>query len=159
MTTSLVVGLGVPPRKASGSRFPLYSSLVPRFGVPLQSLTQILLLLSICLTSCDQSKPFEKDGWQKKLDWDYPNRNAMVQDLLDNHKLTGLSTRSVNDLLGEENRVDLLERPDTNGRNYMTYQVLMDFGWDIDPVHTKYLVLDFNEDSIITKAELFEWKK
>ena len=35
------VGLGVPPRKASGSRFPLYSSLVPRCGVPLQSLTRI----------------------------------------------------------------------------------------------------------------------
>jgi len=32
--------LGVPPRKASGSRFPLYSSLVPRCGVPLQSLTR-----------------------------------------------------------------------------------------------------------------------
>jgi hypothetical protein len=35
------VGLGVPPRKASGSRFPLYSSLVPRCGVPLQSLTRL----------------------------------------------------------------------------------------------------------------------
>ncbi|MCB9183236.1 MAG: hypothetical protein H6591_04905 [Flavobacteriales bacterium] len=33
--------LGVPPRKASGSRFPLYSSLVPRCGVPLQSLTRM----------------------------------------------------------------------------------------------------------------------
>ena len=33
--------MGVPPRKASGSRFPLYSSLVPRCGVPLQSLTRI----------------------------------------------------------------------------------------------------------------------
>ena len=34
-------GVGVPPRKASGSRFPLYSSLVPRCGVPLQSLTRM----------------------------------------------------------------------------------------------------------------------
>jgi hypothetical protein len=41
--------LGVPPRKASGSRLEfspgldpgLYSSLVPRCGVPLQSLTRI----------------------------------------------------------------------------------------------------------------------
>ncbi len=32
--------LGVPVRKASPSRFPLYSSLVPRCGVPLQSLTR-----------------------------------------------------------------------------------------------------------------------
>ncbi|MEZ4788430.1 MAG: hypothetical protein R2811_00245 [Flavobacteriales bacterium] len=115
--------------------------------------------MSIGLTGCDQSKPFEKDDWKKKIDWDYPSRNAMVQDLLDNHELTGLSTRSVTDLLGEEDHVDLVERSNTNGRNYMTYQVLLDFGWDIDPVHTKYLVLDFNADSIITKAELLEWKK
>jgi len=32
--------LGVPVRRASPSRFPLYSSLVPRCGVPLQSLTR-----------------------------------------------------------------------------------------------------------------------
>jgi hypothetical protein len=49
--------LGVPPRKASGSRFPLYSSLVPRCGVPLQSLTRVLLLLSICFTGCDADRP------------------------------------------------------------------------------------------------------
>jgi hypothetical protein len=36
--------LGVPPRKASGSGSPLYSSLVPRCGVPLRSVTRILLL-------------------------------------------------------------------------------------------------------------------
>ncbi|MGV9012648.1 MAG: hypothetical protein ACOH13_08655 [Flavobacteriales bacterium] len=40
MSASILDYLGVPPRKASGSRFPLYSSLVPRCGVPLQSLTR-----------------------------------------------------------------------------------------------------------------------
>ena len=40
-------GVGVPPRKASGSRFPLYSSLVPRCGVPLQSLTQSRIALRL----------------------------------------------------------------------------------------------------------------
>ncbi len=128
-------------------------------GFPLRSLTRTLLLLSLCLASCDQSKPFEKDGWQKKFDGDYPNRDAMVQDLLDNHKLTGLTTRSITELLGEENRTDLVERPKTERRNYMTYQVLEDFGWDIDPVHTKYLVLEFNDDSVVTNTELLEWKQ
>lgn len=83
----------------------------------------------------------------------------MVQDLLDNHTLVGLTTRSVTEFLGEEDRVELVEKPKTGGRRYMTYQVLEDFGWDIDPVHTKYLVLEFGEDSIVTKAELLEWKK
>ncbi|MBK9421262.1 MAG: hypothetical protein IPN44_09420 [Flavobacteriales bacterium] len=46
-----------------------------------------------------------------------------------------------------------------DGQNYMTYQVLVDYGWGIDPVHTKYLVLEFNQDSIVTKADLLEWKR
>lgn len=160
------VALGVPPRTASqslavasGSRFPLYSSLVPRCGVPLQSLTRALILLSFCLNSCDRSIPFEKNDWQKKFDGDYPNHDAMVQDLLNHHKLIGLTTRAVTELLGEEDRIELVERPKAEGRNYMTYQVLEDFGGDIDPVHTKHLVLEFNEDSVVTKVDLLEWKR
>lgn len=126
----------------------------------IQSLTRLLLVLSICLTGCDRAVPFEKSGWQKKFDGDYPNRDAMVQDLLDNHTtLVGLTTRSMTDLLGEEDRVDLVGKPKAEGRKYMTYQVLEEFGWNIDPVHTKYLVLEYNEDSIVTKVDLLEWKQ
>lgn len=103
--------------------------------------------------------PFEKNGWQTKYDGDYPNRDAMVQDLLDHHKLTGLTTRSITDLLGEEDHFVLADMPHLNAMNYMTYQILEDFGRDIDPVHTKYLVLEFNTDSIVTKVELLEWKQ
>ncbi|HNU55537.1 MAG TPA: hypothetical protein PKN30_03035 [Flavobacteriales bacterium] len=163
MIDSLRCDLGVPPRKASGSRFPLQilGGFVPQppVGFPLQSLTRAFLLLSICLAGCDQNIPFEKSGWQKKFDGDYPNRDAMVRDLMDHHKLTGLTTRAITELLGEEDRVELVERPKAEGRNYMTYQVLEDFGWDIDPVHTKYLVLEFNQDSVVTKVDLLEWKK
>lgn len=146
--------LGVPPRKASGLRFPLYSSLVPRCGVLLQSLTRILLVLTICLAGCSRSVSFEKSGWQKKVDWDYPNRDAMVQDLLDTHKLMGLTMRAITELLGEADNID-----PTGRRNSLSYQIEIDFGWDIDPVYTKYLLLEFNEDSIVTKVELLEWKR
>ena len=83
----------------------------------------------------------------------------MVQDLLNNYKLTGLTTQEITDLLGDEDHVELVERSKANGQNYMSYQVLEDFGWDIDPVHTKYLILNFDQDSTITKVELVEWKK
>ncbi|MBS1546277.1 MAG: hypothetical protein JST38_04515 [Bacteroidetes bacterium] len=135
---------------------PLHISLV---RLSLQSPTRMLLLLSICLIGCDRSIPFEKSGWKEKFDGAYPSRDAMVEDLLHNHILIGLTTRSVSDLLGEEDRVELVGKPKVDGRNYMTYQVLEDFGWDIDPVHTKYLVLEFNQDSIVTKTELLEWKQ
>ncbi|MBS1769733.1 MAG: hypothetical protein JSS77_08715 [Acidobacteria bacterium] len=125
----------------------------------LRLLTRALLLLSICLIGCDRSIPFVKSGWQEKVDGAFPNRDAMVEDLLHNHTLVGLTTRSVSNLLGEEDRVELVGKPKVDGRNYMTYQVLEDFGWDIDPVHTKYLVLEFSKDSIIMKTELREWKQ
>ena len=76
----------------------------------------------------------------------------MVKDLLDNHKLTGRTKRSIIDLLGEADLIDSVE-------GNVSYQVLLDFGWDIDPVHTKYLVFQFDEDSVVTRAELLEWKK
>jgi len=78
----------------------------------------------------------------------------MVQDLIGKHQLIGLTTRQVRDLLGDADHTELGEKP-----NCVTYQVLLDFGWDIDPVHTKDLVLEFNEDSIVTKVDLLEWKK
>lgn len=164
MSKQVVGCVGVPPSQMRpGSRFPLQvlGGFVPQppVGFPLQSLTRAFLLFSICLAGCDQNIPFEKNGWQKKFDGDYPNHNAMVQDLLDNHKLAGLTTRSITELLGEEDRIDLTERPKAEGRNFMTYQVLVDFGWNIDPVHTKYLVLEFNEDSVVTKVDLLEWKQ
>jgi hypothetical protein len=127
--------------------------------LPVRSLTRLLLALSIYLTGCERSIPFEKNGWQKKFDGDYPNRDAMVQDLLDNHQLTGLATHAITELLGEEDHITLVEETGAAGRNYMTYQVLEDFGWDIDPVHTKYLVLEFNDDSVVTNTELLEWKQ
>ncbi len=152
--------LGVPARRLAVA----LSATSPRadyraVGFPLQTLTRILLVLPISLTGCNQSVPFEKTGWQKKYDGDYPKRDAMVQDLLDNHKLTGLTTHEILDLLGEEDHVELVEKPKSEGQNYMTYQVLEDFGSDIDPVHTKYLVLEFNQDSIVTKTDLLEWKQ
>jgi len=151
--------LGVPlGQMRLGSRFPLQvlGGLVPQppAGFPLQSLTRVLLVLSICLTGCDRSIPFEKDGWQKRSDFIYPLRDAMVQDLIGNHQLIGLTTRQVRDLLGDADHTELGEKP-----NCVTYKVLLDFGWDIDPVHTKDLVLEFNEDSIVTKVDLLEWKK
>ncbi|MBL7985778.1 MAG: hypothetical protein JNM91_12305 [Flavobacteriales bacterium] len=120
----------------------------------LHSLARVLIVISICLTGCDRSIPFDKDGWQKKSDFIYPLRDAMVQDLIGNHQLMGLTTQEARDLLGETDHTELGDMP-----NYLTYQVLLDFGWDIDPVHTKDLVLEFNEDSIVTKVDLLEWKR
>jgi hypothetical protein len=111
-----------------------------------------LFVLTFTIISCD--KKFEKTGWNYTgVDTgdplEYPNRDEMVNDLLKNHRIKGLNTKQVFNLLGETEI--------KNSR--ISYEILTDFGWDIDPIHTKYLEIKFNPDGIVKSAEIIEWKK
>jgi hypothetical protein len=94
---------------------------------------------------------FDKKEWGEKEDWDYIYRDGMIDDLLAHHRLKGLSYHQLIDLLGQP------ENLTNNDGKY--YQLLVDFGSDIDPVHTKYLVFQLNRDSIVTSYKIKEWKK
>ncbi len=94
---------------------------------------------------------FDKTLWNSKEDWDYPYREAMVSDLIAHHHLKGLSCKQLIDSLGTPESLT-----DTDG---VYYQIIMDFGSDIDPVHTKYLVFKLNKDSVVNDFTVKEWKK
>src|ERR1700761_3763887 len=116
--------------------------------------SRILLFGIIFFVSCNshgfQSK-FDRKKWGTKEDWDYPYRDEMLEDLIKHHQLKGLSIRRLEDSLGYlENFTDT---------DSLYYQVLMDFGSDIDPVHTKYLTFKLNKDSIVTDFSVKEWEK
>jgi len=108
----------------------------------------LFVLIAICLISC-QSK-FNKQDWNEKAGWDYPFRDHMLSDLAQHHQLTGLSYQQLKDSLGNPDIVD------TSG---VYYQIIIDYGTDIDPVHTKDLMLKLNRDSIVTSFQIKEWKK
>jgi len=116
-------------------------------------ITRILLLFFIILfVSCnDISQKFDKKKWDEKEDWDYPYRDGIVNDLIKHHQLKGLSYKQLVDSIGYPENLT-----DTDG---VYYQVVMDFGSDIDPVHTKYLMFKLNKDSVITDFKIKEWKK
>jgi hypothetical protein len=80
----------------------------------------------------------------------FPYRNKMLKDLMTNYKLVGLQYKEVINLLGE---------PNYSESSSFAYQVIVDYGSDIDPVYTKNLDFDFNKDSIITVFKIAEWKK
>jgi hypothetical protein len=115
---------------------------------------QLLLCVAILPVACVRIDPhikFDKEKWAQKEDWDYYNRNDMVDDLMAHHRLKGLSYKSLVDSLGYPENMDK--------KDSLYYQVLMDFGDDIDPVHTKYLVFKLNKDSIVTDFKMEEWQK
>jgi hypothetical protein len=113
---------------------------------------RLLLIALIGLFSCkdfEQIK-FDKGKWRTKDDMEFPYRNKMLKDLTTNYKLVGLKHSEIIELLGEPNFSD---------SSSFAYQVIEDYGSDIDPVYTKNLDFEFSKDSMITAFKIEEWKK
>ncbi|WP_295711628.1 hypothetical protein [Mucilaginibacter sp.] len=119
---------------------------------------KVILILSMAMLSVFGCRrltgkvPFYKEKWLEREDWDYPRRDEMIDDLIKNHKLKGLRYKQMIELLGEP-------QGNTQDSIGVYYQIVEDFGSDIDPVYTKNLSVEFNKDSIINKVTIEEWKK
>jgi hypothetical protein len=111
------------------------------------------LLIFSCVNNNTESK-FDTEKWKQKDKMGYNNhRNGMLQDLVKNHSLTGKHYNDIVSLLGDS-KIYIHE-----DKLMISYNVFTDFGTDIDPVYTKSLYLYFNNDSIVTSDEIYEWKK
>ena len=100
------------------------------------------------LVSCNSK--FDKVKWTKHIDGDYPERDDMLDDLIKNNQLKGISYRQL---------VDLLGKPDYDkDDNVYYYQIVVDFGHDIDPVYVKNLELQLNKDSVVNNYYIKEYK-
>jgi hypothetical protein len=108
------------------------------------------VLILVAFISCQQK--FDPVKWQTK---EYPeappeSRKSMLKDLLHNYRLEQLNESRITDLLG---------KPDWGDSNSITYKIVEDYGSDIDPVYTKNLDIEFNEDKSVKKVSVEEWKK
>ena len=104
-------------------------------------------------TSCENQIKFDKAGWAKIEDLGiYPNRNKMLNDLTKNHKLKGLTYRQLVEEIGEP------EKNVSESSNTLYYNIVTDYGHDIDPVYSKTLQLNFDKDSIIIDFKINETK-
>jgi hypothetical protein len=115
----------------------------------------LILTISILFGSCrDKNIPFNKIGWNESGDGIPcpPLREKMLNDLLHNHKLKGLTYRALVDKLGEPT---IFEMGDTNT---VSYELVVEYGFDIDPKYIKTLDFYYNKDSIITNWEIKEYK-
>lgn len=109
-----------------------------------------LLLIFIAITSCNNADKFDRQKWSSGDGLNYPLRDNIVDDLLKNHQLKGLTYRQVIDSLGSPQNRDTLT---------LSYQILdnsFDYHRSKKPIHKKNLVLHFNKDSVVTNAEIYE---
>jgi KaiC/GvpD/RAD55 family RecA-like ATPase len=111
-----------------------------------------MLTILALLTSCDKQLDFDSTKWKEHGDLDqYPFRESMLRDVLENKKFIGQKYKLVCDSLGQP------ELWTDKRENELWYSVTVDYGSDIDPVYTKHLVLTMDIDSTITNAEIREW--
>ena len=81
----------------------------------------------------------------------YPNRDNMLNDLIHNQKLKGLTYKQLIDKIGE---------PEKNAGDItiVYYDILTDYGYDIDPVYIKTLDFKLDKDSIVSDFRVNEIK-
>ena len=110
-----------------------------------------VILVFAFVLSCGEKK-FTKTGWTQKGDAGEParDREKMLDDLLSNYRLVGLRSIDLITLLGP---------PDDQDSTSLTYWIDIDYGVDIDPVHSKRLHFSITSDSVVSSYEIKEWNK
>ncbi len=113
----------------------------------------LIMITALSIVSCNKNKKFDKVAWKEKGDLDsYPNRDNMLNDLIKNYPLKGLSYKQLINLLGEP------EKYSDAKPNVLYYNVVIDYGHDIDPVYIKDLKIKLNSDSVATDININEIK-
>jgi|SRR5690554_1226946 len=113
----------------------------------------IYILVIFILASCNnQQIKFDKEKWNERNDMFYANREKMVIDLMENHLKKGMTYKEVMNLLGTS------ESYQNDPPNTIGYEIMVDYGWNIDPQKGKTLYIEFTNDSIVKEIKLDEWK-
>lgn len=110
----------------------------------------IVAILLIGFLSC--GRKFDKEKWNKKDDIFYDYRESMVKDLMKNHLKERMTYNEVCELLGTS-EIFPATPPYT-----ICYEIMVDFGWNIDPQRGKELYIEFTSDSILKEFRLVKWK-
>jgi len=113
----------------------------------------VILTILFLLTSCGvKEMEFDKSKWNKRFDGFYEYRENMVQDLMENHLEKGMEIKKVIELLGEPGNYH------NKKENEIIYEIMVDYGWNIDPMEGKELHIEFDKDSILTNYKLVHWE-
>jgi hypothetical protein len=111
-----------------------------------------IILFSIA--ACKQGINFDSARRGERVDLGiYPNRKLMIDDLVKNYQLVGMSYSDI---------VNLLGKPDGNMHQdsvRLYYDIELDYGFDIDPVYSKTLEIQLSIDSLVSSFSIKEVRK
>lgn len=118
--------------------------------VTIVALTSLIVLIG-CNNITYNGVKFNKSQWDSIGDiHSHPNRENMLEDLIEHHKIKGLTYQQLIDSLGQPENYG-----DTKDSIY--YDIVVNYGY-LDPKSGKYLAVGFNKDSIATGFKVVEWK-
>jgi hypothetical protein len=114
----------------------------------------IMFLWFLFLTSCGQNEVvFDSCKWSQKDDIVYVYRENMVRDLMENHLEKDMTYEEVIKLL------DTPEDYQNLPKNTICYEIMIDYGRNIDPQRWKNLYIEFTCDSTLFSFRLEEWTR
>lgn len=105
--------------------------------------------LMVLMAGCGNKK-FDRQSWSYGDGLDYPLRDDIVDDLMANHHIKGLTYRQVIDSLGSPQRRDSLK---------FTYQVIdnsFNYNAKKKDIRKKNLIVYFGKDSVVTRFEIYD---
>lgn len=82
----------------------------------------------------------------------YANRESMVKDLMEHDLHKGMAYRELIALIGQPDHYANM-KPNTIG-----YEIMVDYGWDIDPVEGKTLFIELSQGSTVIACRLEQVK-
>ncbi|TAJ13470.1 hypothetical protein DMA11_08630 [Marinilabiliaceae bacterium JC017] len=117
-------------------------------------LSIVITLLLIGLVACKQrNEKFDKRLWSERTDMFYDHREKMVVDLMENYLQKGMTYSTLIELIGEPENYAHIDS------NTIGYEIMVDYGWNIDPIEEKTLLIELSNDSTIVDFRLKSWKK
>jgi hypothetical protein len=104
--------------------------------------------IALGISGCKNQRPFDGRLWNDGDGIDFPKRYMMVDDLLANHKLKGLTYKQV---------ILLLKYPQRNSHTDRSFYYDITLKMDgIDTAYFKGLLFKLNADSVVTDVQVFE---
>jgi len=106
----------------------------------------IVSLLIVVSNSCSREIKFDQDKWNYGDGLTFPNRDRMLNDLVQNQKLKGLKYQQV---------ISLLHRPQGADSTMMYYEIVrhIELG---SKKPNKNLILYLSKDSVVTDTKIVE---
>ncbi|HET8886827.1 MAG TPA: hypothetical protein VFM70_10800 [Salinimicrobium sp.] len=121
--------------------------------------SRFIFLIFVIFTACTENPKekselnteqtkivFNEDKWKTKDARDYPYRNEMLHDLMNNQNLRKLNRKEILNLLGDPDRID------NDCLFYRIEQKRLGFL----PLHTKTMVIKFENDSTVHWVKIHE---